>query len=152
MFITDQGTGYIIYNHGNYIIFISVKKAHDAGMLPLECAYLSKNAMLAVAGQAPQTVKHFALKRKPKSAALRAELLHKCKIYNHSLLFHNKVVYFSVLLWIKFNFTYNVCMLFNCSATEAANNLKRTGGHVLPIKVRSFAKRMDDSGKLGTLF
>jgi len=57
-----------------------VKKHQDAGMLPLECPYLSRNAMASVTGQQQQQVKHFALKRKPKSAALRAEILQKCKV------------------------------------------------------------------------
>ena len=56
-----------------------VKKSADVGLLPLECLHLGKNAMMSVAGHVPQPVKHFALKRKPKSAALRAELLQKCK-------------------------------------------------------------------------
>lgn len=46
-------------------------------MLPLECHYLSKPALLSLVGQQPPPVKHFTLKRKPKSAALRAELLQK---------------------------------------------------------------------------
>ncbi|KAJ1525169.1 hypothetical protein ONE63_010002 [Megalurothrips usitatus] len=54
-----------------------VRKQSDGGMLPLECHYLNKNALVTVVGQQPQPVKHFALKRKPKSAALRAELLSK---------------------------------------------------------------------------
>ncbi|KAE8750953.1 hypothetical protein FOCC_FOCC002381 [Frankliniella occidentalis] len=54
-----------------------VRKQNDGGMLPLECHYLNKNALVTVVGQQPQPVKHFALKRKPKSAALRAELLSK---------------------------------------------------------------------------
>ena len=45
----------------------------------MECLHLGKNAMMSVAGHVPQQIKHFALKRKPKSAALRAELLQKCK-------------------------------------------------------------------------
>lgn len=49
------------------------------GMLPLECLFLSRTALMSVAGTQPQPVKHFALKRKPKSAALRAELLQKCE-------------------------------------------------------------------------
>ncbi|KAK6622247.1 hypothetical protein RUM43_012579 [Polyplax serrata] len=54
-----------------------VKKKADLGMLPLECHYLSKPALLSLVGQQPPPVKHFTLKRKPKSAALRAELLQK---------------------------------------------------------------------------
>ncbi|EEB16736.1 Negative elongation factor A, putative [Pediculus humanus corporis] len=54
-----------------------VKKKADLGMLPLECHYLSKPALLSLVGQQPAQVKHFTLKRKPKSAALRAELLQK---------------------------------------------------------------------------
>ncbi|ALC47896.1 Nelf-A [Drosophila busckii] len=54
-----------------------VTKHSDLGMLPLECQYLNKNALMSVVGQQPAPVKHFTLKRKPKSAQLRTELLHK---------------------------------------------------------------------------
>ncbi|XP_015521646.1 negative elongation factor A [Neodiprion pinetum] len=54
-----------------------VKKQCDAAMLPLECHYLNKTALTSVVGQQPASIKHFTLKRKPKSAALRAELLQK---------------------------------------------------------------------------
>ncbi|XP_067145435.1 negative elongation factor A isoform X1 [Centruroides vittatus] len=54
-----------------------VRKHSDQSILPLECLYLNRNAFNALVGQQPQPVKHFALKRKPKSAALRAELLQK---------------------------------------------------------------------------
>lgn len=54
-----------------------VKKHADKNILPLECLYLNKHALTALVGQLPPPVKHFALKRKPKSAALRAELLQK---------------------------------------------------------------------------
>ena len=46
-------------------------------VLPLECHYLNKNAFLSVVGTQPQTSKHFSLRRKPKAAALRAELMNK---------------------------------------------------------------------------
>ncbi|KAF4522478.1 hypothetical protein B566_EDAN002563 [Ephemera danica] len=52
-----------------------VKKQTDMKMLPLECHYLNKS-VLGTANQ-PNLTKHFTLKRKPKSAALRAELLQK---------------------------------------------------------------------------
>ena len=48
-------------------------------MLPLECQYLNKNALTTLAGPLTPPVKHFQLKRKPKSATLRAELLQKCE-------------------------------------------------------------------------
>ncbi|XP_075152533.1 negative elongation factor A [Haematobia irritans] len=54
-----------------------VAKHSDLGMLPLECQYLNKNALISVVGQQPNAIKHFTIKRKPKSAALRTELLHK---------------------------------------------------------------------------
>nr|CAG4644091.1 EOG090X08WB [Lepidurus arcticus] len=54
-----------------------VKKQSESGMLPLECVYLNKTALYTVVGQQPQPPKHFTLKRKPKSASLRAELLQK---------------------------------------------------------------------------
>ncbi|XP_043493765.1 negative elongation factor A [Polistes fuscatus] len=55
-----------------------LKKQNDPAMLPLECHYLNKTALVSVVGSPPATVKHFTLKRKPKSAALRAELVQKC--------------------------------------------------------------------------
>lgn len=48
-------------------------------MLPLECQYLNKSALTTLVGPLTPPVKHFQLKRKPKSATLRAELLQKCK-------------------------------------------------------------------------
>lgn len=55
-----------------------VNKHHDIGMLPLECQYLNKAALVSVVGQQPPAPKHFTLKRnKPKSATLRSELLQK---------------------------------------------------------------------------
>uniref|UniRef100_A0A182R7L9 HDAg domain-containing protein n=1 Tax=Anopheles funestus TaxID=62324 RepID=A0A182R7L9_ANOFN len=54
-----------------------VVKNADLGMLPLECQYLNKSTLVSVVGQQATPVKHFTLKRKPKSAALRAELLQK---------------------------------------------------------------------------
>lgn len=49
----------------------------DCAMLPLECLYLNKNAMNALFGLQPLPEKHFTLIRKPKSAAIRAELLQR---------------------------------------------------------------------------
>ncbi len=46
-------------------------------VLPLECHYLNKNAFITAVGHMPQTAKHFTLKRKPKAAALKAELINK---------------------------------------------------------------------------
>ncbi|XP_050436015.1 negative elongation factor A [Adelges cooleyi] len=54
-----------------------VRKNLDYTMLPLECLYLNKNALINVVGQSPTSVKHFNLKRKPKAAAIKAELLQK---------------------------------------------------------------------------
>ncbi|KAG1681486.1 Negative elongation factor A [Nymphon striatum] len=54
-----------------------VKKHTNLGMMPLECFYLNKSALNASVGQHNIPIKHFALKRKPKSATLRAELLQK---------------------------------------------------------------------------
>ncbi|KAK2151638.1 hypothetical protein LSH36_356g05009 [Paralvinella palmiformis] len=88
-----------------------VRRSHDSQMAPLECSYLSRNAQLSITGQVPQPVKHFALKRKSKSAALRAELLQK--------------------------------------SSEAANMKKnKPPGTSLPLKIRSFAKKMDDSSPM----
>lgn len=58
----------------------SVKKNPETNMMPLECSSLSRSAMVSVSGHQPSALKHFALKRKPKSAALRAEILQKCEL------------------------------------------------------------------------
>ena len=49
-------------------------------VLPLECHYLNKNAFLSVVGSQPQNVKHFTLRRKPKAAALKAEMMNKSQV------------------------------------------------------------------------
>lgn len=49
----------------------------DCAMLPLECLYLNKSAMTALFGPQPLPEKHFTLIRKPKSAAIRAELMQR---------------------------------------------------------------------------
>ena len=54
-----------------------LKKQNDPNMLPLECQYLNKSALTAAVGNLPAPPKHFVLKRKPKSATLRSELLQK---------------------------------------------------------------------------
>nr|XP_033806773.1 negative elongation factor A isoform X2 [Geotrypetes seraphini] len=54
-----------------------VGECETSTMLPLECQYLNKNALTTLAGPLTPPVKHFQLKRKPKSATLRAELLQK---------------------------------------------------------------------------
>lgn len=54
-----------------------VKKHADKNILPLECLYLNRNALTSQVGSVPVPTKHFTLKRKSKSAALRAELLAK---------------------------------------------------------------------------
>ncbi|XP_033757129.1 negative elongation factor A-like [Pecten maximus] len=87
-----------------------VKKAASVRMLPMECQFLNKTAFTAVAGTQPAPVKHFALKRKPKSAILRAELLQK--------------------------------------SSEVASNKKNNVPNSIPVKMRSFAKKMDDGTPL----
>ncbi|GLV44404.1 Negative elongation factor A [Carabus blaptoides fortunei] len=54
-----------------------VKKQFESGMLPMECHYLNKAALVSVVGQQPAPSKHFNQKKKPKSALLRVELLQK---------------------------------------------------------------------------
>ncbi|XP_044726982.1 negative elongation factor A-like [Chrysoperla carnea] len=54
-----------------------VKRQPETGMLPLECHYLNKSAVISVVGEQPAPVKHFDIKKKPKSVYLRAELLQK---------------------------------------------------------------------------
>lgn len=54
-----------------------VNKANDLRALPLECQYLNKPALTALVGNQPTPVRHFVLKRKPKSSNLRMELMQK---------------------------------------------------------------------------
>ncbi|XP_029197953.2 negative elongation factor A-like [Acropora millepora] len=60
-------------------IMKTVANLPDSGssFLPLECLYLNKSALVAMVGPQPPLPKHFTLRRKPKSAALRAELTQK---------------------------------------------------------------------------
>ena len=55
----------------------TLKKHGDQNdhVLPLECHFLNKNAFISVVGHQPQPSKHFSLKRKPKAAALKADLM-----------------------------------------------------------------------------
>lgn len=54
-----------------------VNNSVDVDLLPMECQYLNKSALTSVVGHLAQPQKHFALRRKPKSAALKMELLQK---------------------------------------------------------------------------
>ncbi|ENN75261.1 negative elongation factor A [Dendroctonus ponderosae] len=54
-----------------------VKKQNEHTILPMECHYLNKNALISVVGHKPEPIKHFTIKKKPKSALLRADLLQK---------------------------------------------------------------------------
>lgn len=54
-----------------------VNKANDLRALPFECQYLNKPALTALVGNQPTPVRHFVLKRKPKSSNLRTELMQK---------------------------------------------------------------------------
>ncbi|CAH1115421.1 unnamed protein product [Psylliodes chrysocephalus] len=54
-----------------------VRKQNDHTMLPMECHYLNKGALVSVVGHKPEPLKHFTIKKKPKSALLRMDLLQK---------------------------------------------------------------------------
>ena len=69
-----------ISEHSCCIFVWSAAQSDSASMLPLECQYLNKSSLTAVAGHIPDYTKHFTVKRKPKSAALRADIIHKCKL------------------------------------------------------------------------
>jgi len=58
-------------------VLLSEGSRKEHYVLPLECHYLNKNAFMSVVGHQPQAIKHFTLRRKPKAAALRADLLNK---------------------------------------------------------------------------
>ncbi|KAK9889542.1 hypothetical protein WA026_006897 [Henosepilachna vigintioctopunctata] len=54
-----------------------VRKQLETVMLPMECHYLNKSALISVVGNTSETLNHFTLRKKQKSAVLRAELLQK---------------------------------------------------------------------------
>ncbi|KAL3269006.1 hypothetical protein HHI36_008091 [Cryptolaemus montrouzieri] len=54
-----------------------VRKQLETVMLPMECHYLNKSSLVSVAGNRPEPLKHFTLRKKQKSAILRADLLQK---------------------------------------------------------------------------
>lgn len=62
-----------------HLFVFAVSECEASAMLPLECQYLNKSALTTLVGPLTPPVKHFQLKRKPKSATLRAELLQKCR-------------------------------------------------------------------------
>lgn len=65
------------------VLSSTVGECEASAMLPLECQYLNKSALTTLVGPLTPPVKHFQLKRKPKSATLRAELLQKCKLHQY---------------------------------------------------------------------
>lgn len=52
-------------------------KTNEFRMLPLECQYLNKQALTSLVGNQPTQIRHFVLKRKPKSTNFRSELMQK---------------------------------------------------------------------------
>lgn len=56
----------------------------DYAMLPLDCLYLNRNVMTVLFGPQPLPEKHFTLIRKPRSAAIRAELLQRSSRENQA--------------------------------------------------------------------
>ena len=64
-------------------------------VLPIECHYLNKNAFISVVGHQPQQTKHFTLKRKPKAAALKVELLNKAQVFKKNKKTEKTILAFS---------------------------------------------------------
>ncbi|XP_076436250.1 negative elongation factor A-like [Babylonia areolata] len=83
----------------------TAERVGGGAMLPLECQYLNKKALDHTTGQIPQFTRYFQIKRKPKSATLRAEIVSK--------------------------------------SSEVAANKKKNMPNSVPIKSRSFLKKMD---------
>jgi len=63
----------------NILLIVSVKEADTYSSLPLECQLVNKTSLQSLVGNLPPVSRHFALKRKPKSAELRAYLMQKCE-------------------------------------------------------------------------
>ncbi|BFY97627.1 hypothetical protein BsWGS_00667 [Bradybaena similaris] len=81
-------------------------------LMPLDCQYLNKASLTAAAGHIPEPSKHFTVKRRPKSAALRAEIIQK--------------------------------------SSETLMNKRNHASSSVPIKSRSFAKKLDITPIRGT--
>lgn len=83
----------------------TVGECEASAMLPLECQYLNKSALTTLVGPLTPPVKHFQLKRKPKSATLRAELLQKCKLHTAWIMIQFSQLYTGSKRWL-YLFTY----------------------------------------------
>lgn len=83
-FLSQRTVKHVSRSHlsSQNFLFLLVSECEASTMLPLECQYLNKSALTTLVGPLTPPVKHFQLKRKPKSATLRAELLQKCKPLN----------------------------------------------------------------------
>ena len=57
----------------------------------MESPYLNRGALHATIGAQPAPAKHFTLRRKPKSAALKAELFQKGMIQNYTAFAWNAI-------------------------------------------------------------
>ncbi|KAI7694739.1 hypothetical protein SSS_04959 [Sarcoptes scabiei] len=77
----QKGTINIDDSNFSEIIFYLKKcvKKQNQKILPLESLFLNRTAFSCSFGQSSQPIKHFTLKRKAKSASLRAELLQKAE-------------------------------------------------------------------------
>lgn len=108
----------------------TVGECEASAMLPLECQYLNKSALNTLVGPLTPPVKHFQLKRKPKSATLRAELLQKCKLH-HYLEASGTFLSFVVCLFITI-----VCDLYIWVCLFTPSWLKRWPGFPLDRNVQ----------------
>jgi len=66
------------------LLIILVKAADNIANLPMECQFVNKTALQSLVGSLPPVKRHFSLLKRPKSAALRTELLHKCEFHDLS--------------------------------------------------------------------
>lgn len=85
----------ISFFNAPYTVAVKKQSKDVCQILPLDAAFVNKNALQTIWGTTVQPSKHFALKRKPKAAAQRVELLQKCKKNNC----YNKI---------------NICLSFTC--------------------------------------
>ncbi|PWA28800.1 hypothetical protein CCH79_00012867 [Gambusia affinis] len=127
-----------------------VGECEASAMLPLECQYLNKNALTTLVGPLTPPVKHFQLKRKPKSATLRAELLQKCTPARISPnLTRNKIGSLARCENVRSSGTGNILTSWvSLAATETAQQLKKTAGVPFHAKGRGLVKKIDTTTPL----
>ena len=112
--------------------------------MPIEYQYLCRTSLQQqLGGMLPLSIKHFAMRRKPKSASLRAELLQKCLFSNPTscLIMITLHLSHSLLRCFYTNVNYPICIARYRETTTYVDsvtvNISVKGYIDMPIASRS---------------